>query len=131
MIDDSVVERRSHWTESFRAADWDGDGLTDLIMSYAGSHGGIMDGTSVFLFTNMGTPADPVFALPRPLMCFGEPIRVTNHGPNAWIGDMDDDGRPDVLTCVEWSVYPYFSHSAVEMESRPEYAVSWAGVVSQ
>ena len=36
-IDDSIVGRQKHWTESFRACDWDGDGLIDLIYNLAGT----------------------------------------------------------------------------------------------
>lgn len=121
LIDDKIVGRRSHWTESFRAADWDGDGLLDLIYICAGSHHGI---GSIYLLKNEGSKTTPVYAAPRTLSCFGKPIKVTNHGPQAWIGDMDGDGKPDVLTCVEWSVYPYFSHAAIEMPARPKYQLS-------
>jgi len=37
---------------------------------------------------------------------------------------MDGDGKPDILTCVEWSVYPFFSHNALEMKKRPAYKTS-------
>lgn len=121
LIDDKIVGRSSHWTETFRSADWDGDGLRDLIYCCAGSHEGI---GSIYLLRNEGTKTAPVFAAPRTLSCFGKPIKVTNHGPQPWIGDMDGDGKPDVLTCVEWSVYPYFSHAAIEMPERPTYRLS-------
>ena len=29
-LDDSIVGRAKHWTESFRAVDWNGNGLADL-----------------------------------------------------------------------------------------------------
>ena len=116
-IDDSIVGRSQHWTESFRLADWDGDGLLDLIYSCAGSTGR----PSIYLLRNVGTRNRPVFTSPRTLCCFGQPINVTNHGPHPWVGDLDGDGKPDVLTCVEWSVYPFFSHAAIEMPQRPTY----------
>ena len=37
--------------------------------------------------------------------------------------DWDGDGKPDLLGCVEWSVYPFFAHAALEMERHPEYDV--------
>ena len=123
-INDTLVKRSNHWTESFRAYDWDSDGPLDLVYSCAGSQGTITAGTSIFLFRNTGTREEPRFAPPRALMCYGEPIRVTNHGPNAWIADMNDDGYPDILTCVEHSVYPFFSYAAVEMKERPRYTMS-------
>ena len=117
LLDDSVVGRQEHWTESFRAADWDGDGLLDLIYSCAGSS----HGASIYLLRNTGAKAAPKFDRPHTLCCYGEPIKVTAHGPHPWVGDFDGDGRPDLLTCVEWSVYPFYSHAAVQMKTRPEF----------
>jgi hypothetical protein len=122
-INDAIVNRRSHWTESFRAIDWDGDGLQDLFYSVAGAHGGTKDGGSIYWLRNVGTKTKPVFASPTTMRCFGEPIRVTNHGPHPWPGDFDGDGKPDLITCVEWSVYPYYSHTALMMKERPKYTV--------
>jgi len=120
LIDDKIVNRTDHWTESFKAVDWDADGLTDLIYACAGS----LDNSSIYLLQNVGTKGEPVFAAPRTFSCYGEPIKVTYHGPHPWVGDMDGDGKPDVLTCVELSIYPFFSHNAIEMKRRPKYTVS-------
>ena len=118
-----IVERRSHWTESFRAVDWNGDGLQDLIYSLAGSHNGIRDGGSIYLLENQGSRTTPVFAPPSAMKCFGRPIRITNHGPHPWPGDFDGDGKPDLLACVEWSVYPFYSHAALTMDERPTFRI--------
>ncbi len=122
-INDAIVSRRSHWTESFRAIDWDSDGLQDLIYSVAGSHNGTKDGGSIYLLRNVGTKTDPEFAAPVTMRCFGEPIRITNHGPHPWPGDFDGDGKPDLVACVEWSVYPFYSHAALMMKKRPGYVL--------
>ncbi len=116
LIDDTIVGREKHWTESFRAVDWDGSGLMDLIYNLAGTG-------RIYLLRNVGSAAEPVFDAPRELKCFGEPIGFTIHGPNAWPCDLNGDGKPDLLGCVEWSVYPFFSHAALEMDAPPEYRI--------
>lgn len=114
LIDDSIVGRQKHWTESFRAVDWDGDGLMDLIYSCAGTG-------RIYLLRNVGSVTEPVFDPPREMRCYGEPIAFTIHGPSPWAGDLNGDGKPDLLGCVEWSVYPFFSYAALEMEEHPHY----------
>ena len=123
-IDDRIVNRSAHWTESFRPVDWDRDGLTDLVYSIAGAHSGSLDGGSIYLLRNCGTRKTPQFEPPRTMRCFGEPIRITNHGPHPWVGDFDGDDKPDIVGCVEWSVYPYYSHAALTMSERPEFELS-------
>ena len=122
-IDDAIVSRSAHWTESFRAVDWDADGLQDLLYSVAGAHRGTKDGGSIYLLRNIGTKTEPIFANPTTMCCFGEPIRITNHGPHPWPGDFDGDGKPDLVACVEWSVYPFYGHAALMMAKRPEYVL--------
>lgn len=117
LIDDSIVGRPMHWTESFRAVDWDGNGLMDLVYSVAGTG-------KIYLLRNVGSVSKPVFDSPREFKCFGEPIGFTAHGPHPWVGDANGDGKPDILGCVEWSVYPFFSHAALEMDEPPKYSIS-------
>lgn len=117
LIDDSIVDRPMHWTESFRAVDWDGDGLIDLIYSVAGTG-------KIYLLRNVGSITEPIFDNLRELKCFGETISFTSHGPHPYICDMNGDGKPDLLGCVEWSVYPFFCYAALEMDKHPEYEIS-------
>jgi len=116
LIDDSIVGRQQHWTESFRPVDWHGDGLVDLIYNLAATG-------EIYLLRNVGTSAAPVFAAPRQLACYGEPLAFTIHGPNAWAGDLNGDGKADLLGCVEWSVYPFYAHAALEMAEHPHYII--------
>ncbi len=115
-IDDSIVGRQKHWTESFRPVDWDGDGRVDLLYNLAGSG-------EIYLLRNVGSREAPLFAAPRQLTCYGEPIAFTVHGPHAWAGDFNGDGKADLLGCVEWSVYPFYAHAALEMAAHPRYEI--------
>jgi hypothetical protein len=72
---------------------------------------------------NCGDKTTPIFESPVTLCCFGVPIKVTAHGPHPAVADIDGDNKPDLLTCVEWSVYPFYSHAAVTMKERPAYEI--------
>lgn len=117
LIDDAIAGRTAHWTESFKSVDWDRDGLVDLVYSLSGMDSGK---GSIFLLRNCGTRSSPVFESPKPMCCFGEPINITAHGPHPYVGDVNGDALPDILACVEWSVYPFYSHAALTMEERPD-----------
>lgn len=124
-IDESVAGRSSGWTESFKAIDWNGDGLVDIVYSLAGK-----SGDTVYLLRNAGTRTDPIFVAPEPIRLFGEPINITAHGPNVSVGDLDGDGRPEVIGCTEWSVYAFYRGTALAMDKRPAHSFGTVRPVS-
>ena len=66
-------------------------------------------------------PGEETYALRLTVTSHLPVPKVTSHGPNAAAGDLNGDGRADILTCVEWSVYPFYSRAAIEMKERPSY----------
>ena len=76
------------------------------------------------ILINEGSNEKMAFGEPQYILSEGKPIMVTAHGPNAWPGDLDGDGKLDLLTCVDWSVYPFYGHNALAMKTRPEFTVS-------
>jgi len=126
-----VAKRKATWSESFRPVDWNRDGLVDLVYSTGGSHHGTLDGGSMYLLENVGTRTAPLFGPPQTMKCYGRSIRITNHGPHPWIGDYNGDGLPDVIACVEWSVYPFYSHAALMMDRPPDTRLSAAVLVER
>jgi FG-GAP-like repeat len=117
-IDWTLVGRSNEWAESWCATDWDCDGLTDIVHSLSGC---APSQPSIYLLRNAGTKEKPVFEPPRALCCYGEPLTISRHGPHAWAGDFDGDGLPDLLPSVEWGIYPFYAHPAIEMAEHPEY----------
>ncbi len=95
--------------------DWDGDGLLDLIIN----DGGTMS-TAPAVLRNIGTKTAPKFAAPKRLTCYGEELSgIAKHGPYYGIGDMDGDGRPDLIASTEVGSYLFFRRTAMDMDKAP------------
>jgi hypothetical protein len=80
-------------------ADWDGDGLADLIVG-----GEVSEKRGVYWLRNVGTKREPRLAEPRPLI-----IGDTRYGDGSrfvtgfWVADWNADGRPDLIAgWEEW-----------------------------
>ena len=95
--------------------DWDGDGLLDLIVN----HGETMDSAPAVLRNN-GTRTEPRFDYPVRLACYGEELSgIAKHGPYYGIGDMDGDGKSDLVATTEVGTYVFFRRTAIDMEEPP------------
>ena len=95
--------------------DWDGDGLLDLIMN----PGQTMN-TGPAVLRNIGTKTAPKFDHPKRLACYGEELNgITKHGPYLGVGDMDGDGRSDLIASTEVGSYVFFRRTALDMDKAP------------
>lgn len=104
--------------------DWDGDGLLDLVIN----HGQTMD-TAPAVLRNIGTKTAPKFDAPKRLKCYGEELSgIAKHGPYYGVGDMDGDGRSDLITSTEVGTYLFFRHTAIDMERPPKLEIGEAHV---
>jgi hypothetical protein len=97
--------------------DWDRDGLLDLIINV-----GEWCRMGPALVRNIGTRTDPQFDHLVKLTCFGQSMAgIAKHGPYYGAGDMNGDGKPDILATTEVGTYAFFSHTAIEMKQRPTF----------
>ncbi len=106
--------------------DWDGDGLLDLIMNPGQT---MKSGPA--LLRNIGTKTAPKFAHPKYLKSYGEKLTgITKHGPYLGVGDMDGDGRPDLIASTEVGSYVFFRRTAMDMDKPPTAVFGAARVES-
>ncbi|MGB2982460.1 MAG: VCBS repeat-containing protein [Candidatus Bipolaricaulia bacterium] len=86
-VDGSPIPGGSHHT-----ADWNGDGLFDLLLGLVGAS----DESFVLLYLNTGTLEEPSFAPAERLMAGGTVIRE-GYGNNPFAADWDRDGKQDLI----------------------------------
>ncbi|MGC3971301.1 MAG: VCBS repeat-containing protein [Pirellulales bacterium] len=95
--------------------DWDGDGLLDLVVN----DGRTMD-TAPAVLRNIGTRAAPKFDFAKRLACYGEELSgLAKHGPYYGVGDMDGDGRADLIASMEVGTYTFFRRTALDLSQSP------------
>jgi hypothetical protein len=93
-------------------ADWNGDGLLDLIV------GDIQGHVSVYL--NEGTKTQYAFGKPVKLTAGGKEIRVEHGDAGPCVADWDGDGKPDLIVgCGDGSVVWFKNIGSVK---KPELA---------
>lgn len=119
---------------SMQLADWSGEGRVDLLGCWN-------------YYRRPGEPVSGVVCYPRCAdhLCFGDMVRpryrdkdgggwrIFRRGPSLevpfadivdvqWV-DVDGDGKPDLIGCVEWSFYPFFAHAALQMSAHPKWHI--------
>lgn len=101
--------------------DWTGDGRFDLLFGChsrassppgpAGAPRHTTQQAGVFLMENLGSNLDPAFALPRPILYSGAPIRLGMHACSPEAVDWDGTGEPDLLIGAEDGSLLWFRRS--------------------
>jgi hypothetical protein len=94
-------------------ADWDGDGLPDLLVGGSCGH--------VLVYLNEGTKTDPKYTYPRLLMTAdGRPLDV-GWGAAPLAVDWDGDGVTDLLCGAERNCVAFFRNEGTNREPRLAY----------
>jgi len=109
-------------------ADWDQDGLLDLIC-----HWGPTNTQCQPIFVrNIGTRADPRFDHPKPLSLWGDRLfNLMKHGPYWAIHDFDSDGRPDLLAGLCYGNCAFYRRTAMDIAARPTFEIGRAAVLER
>jgi hypothetical protein len=74
-------------------ADWDGDGLPDLILGVSKYRNDSPGNLGVYWCRNVGTKRAPKFGPPQLLVADNERVRTTG----ICVADWNGDGRPDLI----------------------------------
>jgi hypothetical protein len=85
-------------TTNLCVADWDGDGLADLVVG-----GDVGKKRGVYWLRNVGTKREPKLGEPKPLVLDENPGLTTG----VWVADWNADGRPDLIASRRHQVWVY------------------------
>jgi hypothetical protein len=90
-------------------ADWDGDGLKDLLVGH---------NTTIILYKNVGAASAPRFQAPTKLEC---PKGQFPMRPSPYVVDWDGDGKKDLLVpCEQPAVYFYRNEGTAQQPKLAE-----------
>lgn len=92
-------------------ADWDGDGLRDLLVGQSGPND-----RDLLFYKNIGTQSDPKLARPEPLELPGP--KMTR--PSPYVIDWDGDGKQDVLFGTERPPLYFFRNAGTKQNPKLE-----------
>ena len=92
-------EPLSWMTTNLCVADWDGDGLADLVVG-----GPVGEKRGVYWLRNVGTKREPKLAAPKLLILDQDPSWFTT---GVWVADWNADGRPDLIASRRHKVWVY------------------------
>jgi hypothetical protein len=89
-------------------ADWDGDGLKDLLIGY---------NNTIVMYKNAGTPSAPRFKSPTKI---STPERNFPTRPSPYVVDWDGDGSKDLLVGTERSSVHFYRNTGTN--TKPQLA---------
>lgn len=104
-------------------ADWDGDGLKDLLVGQDGPTNAL-----IVWYKNVGTAATPKFEAPKPIELPQSNLPMSRLSP--YVMDWDKDGKPDLLCGGESSLMLYCfrnTGSAKEPKLEPAQKIAVKG----
>lgn len=95
-------------------ADWNGDGLRDLLVGQTGP-----GGHDLVMYRNTGTETEPKFGEPVPLELPGPKMSR----PSPYVVDWDQDGKLDLLFGTERAAVHFFRNVGSNQEPKLEKGV--------
>ncbi|HEY2953020.1 MAG TPA: VCBS repeat-containing protein, partial [Verrucomicrobiae bacterium] len=98
---------------SVLVCDWNNDGRKDLVLA---------DEKGYYFCKNIGTDADPMMALPQPILFGGKKVSYVRPNLGSFV-DWDGDGKPDLIGCqFENSVRFYRNVGSGAPNTEPQFA---------